>query len=42
MNCFTKNQGGGNYTAPTISLLEVATEQGFANSQFEHGEVDPF
>lgn len=30
------------YSAPTISLLEVSIEQGFANSNFEHEENDPY
>lgn len=47
MNNLFQNKGRGNqdlpvYSAPTISLLEVSIEQGFANSNFEHEENDPY
>lgn len=47
MNEISQKHGGGefnqtNYSAPVISLLEVSAEQGFATSQFEHGEYDPY
>ena len=31
----TKNLWGGEYTAPTLEVLDIAVEQGFASSTIE-------
>lgn len=37
----TKNLWGGEYTAPTLEVLDIAVEQGFATSPIFGGEGEP-